>query len=454
MSHELLRLTTKLCNTPLMVSEPYLEKVMQIVQERNLGTTELAVSETIKPKQRSLNYIPDQKLGIVDIHGGITDIPYYGMCGEEGVSHQLIREEVKQLIDMGAKTIVFDQDSCGGSAHMAFESANYIRDLADENDVKLIGYISACSYSASYCYTAVMHEVISNPSAEAGSIGVRVQLRNMNGYMKKLGIEDIYVTAGDGKVPFDSEGKFTQEFLDDIQASVLEMYDQFTDHVAMWRGVDKKDVVALGARTFSSQKAQANGLVDKIMTLEEFKSYLEEITLGDEMDNPISNLFKTKTKDKEMSKLNMEELEASLSALQTEFTQFKLNSETVLAGKNEELANALAQLKAISDEKAALKTAGRKAELVAAVGTAQAETLSVSLANLSDADFQSTVNILKLSRSEAEEKFEEVGEEGQENLSDEEMDTASLDTVSKNRVAVDAATEKFLEQRYNNKGKK
>lgn len=437
-----------------MVSEAYLDKVMQVISERNSGIVGLAVSDTLDPIKRSLNYIADKKLGIIDIHGGITDIPYYGMCGEEGVSHQLIREEVKQLIDMGAKTIVLDQDSCGGSAHMCFESANYIRDLADESGVKLISYISACSYSASYAYTAVAHEVVSNPSAEAGSIGVRVQLRNMNGYMKKLGIEDIYVTAGDGKVPFDSEGKFTQEFLDDIQASVLEMYDQFTDHVAMWRGVDKKSVVALGAKTYSSQKAQANGLVDKIMTLEEFKSYLEEATLGEEMDNPISNLFKSKTKDKEMSNPALEELETSLKGLQAEFAQFKLSSETLLASKDQELTSALAQLKAISDEKAALKADNRKKALEASLGTVQAETLSASLATLSDADFEATVNILKLSRSEKEKDFEEEGSEGEENLSDEEVEAAALDTVTKNRLSVDAETEKLLAQRYNNKGKK
>lgn len=454
MSHELLRLTTKLCNTPHMVSESYLDKVMQIISERNSGVYGLAVSDTLAPAKRSLNYISEKKLGIVDIHGGITDVPYQAMCEEEGVSHQSLREEVQQLIEMGAKTIVFDQDSCGGTAHMCFESANYIRNLADENDVKLISYISACSYSASYAYTAVAHEVISNPSAEAGSIGVRVQLRNMNGYMKKLGIEDIYVTAGDGKVPFDSEGKFTQEFLDDIQASVLEMYDQFTDHVAMWRGIEKSKVTALGAKTFSSQKAQANGLVDKIMTLEEFKSYLEEATLGDEMDNPISHLFKTKTKDKEMSKQTLEELETSLKGLQAEFTQFKLSSETVLESKNQELASALAQLQTISDEKAALKAETRKKLLVDSIGTAQAETLSASLATLSDADFEATVNILKLSRSEKEKDFEEEGAEGEENLSDEEVEAAALDTATKNRQAVDAETEKYLAQRYNNKGKK
>ena len=176
-----------------------------------------------------------------------------------------------------------------------FESARYIRDLADDNDVKLISYVSK-SFSAGMVYSAVAHEIISNPSAEVGSIGVRVKLRNMNGALKNMGVEDVYITAGENKVPFDSDGNFTEEYKQEVKESVLELYDEFTDHVAMYRGMSKEDVIKLGANSFSSKKALTNGLVDKVMTLEDFKSYLEEITVGDKMASPVTNVLKSKTK--------------------------------------------------------------------------------------------------------------------------------------------------------------
>lgn len=442
MSHELLRLTTKICNTPLMVSETYLDKVMQILEERNASGIELAVADKLQPNKRYLQYFPETKMGIVDIHGGISDIPYYGMCGEEGVSHQSIREEVQQLIEAGAKTIVLDQDSNGGLAHMSFESANYIRELADANDVKLISYISGSSFSASYVYTAVAHEVIANPSAEAGSIGVRVQLRNTNGYMKRMGIEDTYVTAGEGKVPFDSEGKFTDEFLAEIKESVLEIYDQFTDHVAMWRGKDKKEITSLGAKTFNTKKSLANGLVDKVMTLEDFKSYLEEITLGEEMPNPVTNLFKSKSKDTEMSKEDM----ALLSTLQLEVEKFKLENaslSTKIPQLEADLADALAALAQVEKEKVEAKVAKRKSELAAVIGDAKAETESAKLADLSDEAFASVVDMLKGSKAVAEKSdlMTELGDEGQEVVEGEE------DLVS-------VAKAKLLEHRKNKFNKK
>ena len=427
MSHELLRLTTKLCNTPLMVDEAYLDKVMQILEDRNLMKSNLAVVDKIAPRKRQLQYFADTQVGVVDIHGGITDIPYQAMCEEEGVSHQSIREEVAQLIKAGAKTIVLDQDSGGGLAHMSFESANYIRDLADENDVKLISYISGSSFSASYVYTAVAHEVISNPSAEAGSIGVRVQLRNASGYMKNLGIEDVYITAGEGKVPFDSEGKFTDEFLAEVKDGVLEIYDQFTDHVAMWRGLDKGAVEALGAKTFSTKKALSNGLVDKVMTLEEFKSYLEKTTSGEEMSNPISKLLSQNKKDTEMSKEDM----ALLSTLQLQVEEFQLTNQSLVsktASLEAELNTALEALKEVAKEKAEAKTANRKATLAAIVGDAQAEAKAAKMADLSDEAFTGMVEMLQSMSTEADKSVlnTELGDEGQEVVTEASLSYAEL----------------------------
>jgi ClpP class serine protease len=445
MSHELLRLTTKLCNTPLMVDEAYLDKVMQILEDRNLMKSNLAVVDKIAPRKRQLQYFADNQVGVVDIHGGITDIPYQAMCEEEGVSHQSIREEVAQLIKAGAKTIVLDQDSGGGLAHMSFESANYIRNLADENDVKLISYISGSSFSASYVYTAVAHEVISNPSAEAGSIGVRVQLRNASGYMKNLGIEDVYITAGEGKVPFDSEGKFTDEFLAEVKDGVLEIYDQFTDHVAMWRGLDKGAVEALGAKTFSTKKALSNGLVDKVMTLEEFKSYLEKTTNGEKMSNPISKLLSQNKKDTEMSKEDM----ALLSTLQLQVEEFQLTNQSLVSKTTSleaELNTALEALKEVAKEKAEAKTANRQATLAAIVGDVQAKAKAAKMADLSDEAFAGMVEMLQSMSAEADKSVlnTELGDEGQEVVAD------PVDAVTAYREKTKAR----YEQKYNKKGAK
>lgn len=443
MSHELLRLTSKICNTPLLVTEAYLDKVIQLLESRNSGAELAVVADRLAPKQRSLQYIEDKQLGIVDIHGGITDIPYQAMCEEEGVSHQSFREEVEQLISAGAKTIVLDQDSNGGLAHMAFESANYIRELADDNDVKLISYISGSSFSASYIYSAVAHEVIASPSAEAGSIGVRVQLRNTNGYLRNLGIEDKYITAGEGKVPFNEDGSWDESFLADIKESVLEIYDQFTDHVTMWRGLDKQEIIKLGAKTFSTKKSLENGLIDKVMTLEQFKAYIDS---GEAM-NPITNLFKSK-KVTEMSdattSVELETLKTELNNLKTEFETAQAASATLLAKNTSleaDLAKALSALAAADEDKKNAKAIARKAKLSAVVGDIKASAMVESLANLSDEAFDATLSVLGVAIEAREEDFEERGDQGEE----QELEAPSR------QEAIASSMGKYLEDKYKNK---
>lgn len=384
---------------------------MQILTDRNKGGFELApVMDKLKPRERELKYFKDKKLGVIDIHGGITDVPYYGLCGEMGVSHQAIRDEVEQLISLGAETIVLDQNSNGGMAHMAFESSNYIRNLADENGVKIISYVSGKSFSASYVYTAIAHEVITNPSAEVGSIGVRATLLNNHGFMKNLGIEEIHITAGEGKVPKDKDGNFTEEFLADIYEGVLETYEQFTDHVAMWRGIEKEKVVALGAKTYSSKKSASNGLVDAVMTLDEFNDYLNDVVLsGDKMSNPITNLINKNKKGAEMSAEYLE-LEASLQQLKAEHEQLSLTKTQL----ETELSAALTQLKAVEQERKLEKQASRLAQLKAVVGDKQAAEQAETMASFSDEQFSSVLALLSASKSVVENSvlMTELGDEG------------------------------------------
>jgi ClpP class serine protease len=413
-------------NTPHLVGESYLDNVSNYLEQRNAGA-ELAITDLIKNRKREdVSYFADQKLGVIEFSGPITDIPHYALCEGESLSHQMVREEAKSLIEKGAKVIVMDMDTPGGMAHMAFESARYIRDLADDNDVKLISYVSSKSFSAGMVYSAVAHEVIVNPSAEVGSIGVKVKLRNTNGALKNMGIEDVYITAGENKVPFNSDGNFTEEFLKEVKDSVLELYEEFTDHVAMYRGLTKEQVVSLGANSFSADKGITNGLVDKKMTLEEFKSYLEEITLGEEMASPVTNMFKSKNKGKEMSKDTNVDLSVELAAgIEQAKVLWEEELKQVLAKKDEELASIKAALEAAQTAQKEAKALSRKTELKTLLGDEKGEAKFAQLEHADDATFSLVVETIKESRSAtkgADPMFSEMGDQGQEQLSDADLE--------------------------------
>lgn len=412
MSEESLKLDMKLCNIPLMVSMEALDGFVQEVSTYK----ELVVSELFSPPDRSPTYFEDTKLGIVEISGGIIDTYPYPWV----TTHQAIREEVAQLISEGAKTILLEQDSGGGMAHMTFESANYIRNLADDNGVKIISYVTGKSHSASYAYSAASHEIIASPSAEVGSIGVRIKLMNASKMYKNMGIEELYITAGEGKVPVDENGEFTQAFKDEMKASVVATYQDFKGHVGMWRGMEDSQIEALGAKTYSAKAALENGLIDKIMTLEELKSYLETETSNNKRKpimNVLTSLLKPSPRKETAMSDTQVDVQAQLASLKeemaTQMAAFQAASEAKLAIEQAEKAELKAALEAVQKEKQEAKAAQRLSELSALFGDTEAPALNASLSSLDDVAFAAVVKTFEAkSNKKDSEMTQEVGEEG------------------------------------------
>lgn len=444
MSEESLKLDMKLCNIPLMVSMEALDGFVQEVSTYK----ELVVSELFSPPDRSPTYFEDTRLGIVEISGGIIDTYPYPWV----TTHQAIREEVAQLISEGAKTILLEQDSGGGMAHMTFESANYIRNLADDNGVKIISYVTGKSHSASYAYSAAAHEIIASPSAEVGSIGVRIKLMNASKMYKNMGIEELYITAGEGKVPFDENGEFTQAFKDEMKASVVATYQDFKGHVGMWRGMEDSQIEALGAKTYSAKAALENGLIDKIMTLEELKSYLETETSNNKRKpimNVLTSLLKTTPRKETAMSDTQVDVQAQLASLKeemaTQMAAFQAASEAKLAIEQAEKAELKAALEAVQKEKQEAKAAQRLSELSALFGDTEAPALNASLSSLDDVAFAAVVKTFEAkSHKKDSEMTKEVGEEGKVVVT-EAAEYSS--TVQKNM-------QEFLTKQANKKGAK
>lgn len=444
MAHELLRLTQSLYNKPHLITGSYLNEIIPFLESRNTeGKIQLAVLDTLTPKSRGLNYNPDTKIGYVSMEGPLTYLQYYGLCGPSGPSYQTIRDEVDQMLEAGAQYIVLDQDSPGGEAYMAFETASHIRAKADEYGAKIIAYVDGMSASASYAFSAVADEVIMNPQAEVGSIGVVVKLRNVNEAMKKMGVEDTYVFAGDSKIPFDSEGKFSEGFLSDIQEKVNVLYEGFAEHVSGFRSMTKQAVVATQAKTFGPKKAIELGLADKQMSLDEFGDYLVSLTQsGAQM--PISNFLKMNKTEETLDMSQLTELQAQLESAQTqiaELTSVKEAHTTLLSAfieKETLLTEALASVATLQAEKEGMKLAGRKASLAAVMSADKVEAVSTSLSSLDDSAFETVLSGFAAQKQalEASDMFTEIGDQGTE---------AVVETTTASKAK--AATEDLIKQK-------
>lgn len=391
MSRTLFRLAEKITNTPHLVTGDYLDRVCEYIEKRNMGQVELVIDPVKRTYwEDELLYNEDTKVGIISIEGPLTYLHYKGICGESGPSYEMIKSQFDQMVKLGAKNIVMDQDSVGGEAYMSMETAAYMRKVADEQGINLISYVDGGSYSASYVFSAVAHEVISNPQAEVGSIGVVVRLRNNNKQKQAEGIEESYIFAGKGKVPFKEDGGFDEEFLEDLSYKVGLTYEEFVNHVASYRGISPEAIKDFGAKTFVAKDALERGLIDRVMTHEQFADYLA--TLVEEKDMAIS-LRENKMNLKELQEVNTT-LQASLEEAQIGFTELQQAHDLA----QEELASALAEvaaLKAALDEATTeaknLVEQKRKKALEEVTSEEEAAVLYASLSSLDDTAFDAVV---------------------------------------------------------------
>lgn len=427
MAHELIRLTEKLCSEPLLITPAGLEGVMSYLTTRNNSSDEdLQIMGGRERDTRDLHYVAETKTGVISVAGPLSYLEYQPMCAPEQASYQKIEKEFDALVEAGAKIIVFDYDTPGGQAYGVFETAQRIRRVADENNIKLLGYVDGSAYSAGYALLSAMHEKIGNPDCGVGSIGVLVHLQNVRKAKQAMGIEDVYVYAGKNKIPFESNGEFKEAFINKLSKGVYKTYDKFTTHVAVMTGIDKEDIIKTQADTYDADEGLELGLLDSVMTREEFFSHLADVAENREDDK--SMLFNKQTRkeddSKEMSTITQEQLSEvqaqldSVTAANEALTK-EISSAKELNGQlAENLAESQKQVKELqsfkeeAEKKAAeSKVAHRKAQLSAVLAEDKVDAMYSSTEALNDEAFATVLSSLG-SVQKAEEESDDFSEQG------------------------------------------
>ena len=427
MAHSLLRLKEKICNTPHLMHPASFEIVIQYLNERNSEDFKLdtAVEDNRESNSR-YSFNKDIGVAVLNIDGPLSYKPVTMMgfdCG--GASYQQIKEDFTYLVDSGAKTIAFSVSSGGGEAFQMMPTANYMRKLATENDVRVITYVDGLSASAAYGLSVIADELIMAPSSEVGSVGVLVRLMNDSKALEKEGYERTFISAGDDKIPFDADGSFRKEFLEDIQGKVDTLYEEFTGFVAEHRNLSVEAVKSTQARTFLPKEAIELGLADRVMTLEEFYTHLADTAQKQEGGMLKTKLFTQFNKTEETLEMTqLAELQEQLQGAQLSVSDLtsKFEAASLLLAEKETLLSAalqeVAQMKeAVASAEAAavaVKMDARKSKLAAVMSADKLEAVSASLSSLDDSAFETVLSGFAAQKQalEASDMFAEIGDQG------------------------------------------
>lgn len=462
MSHSLHRLRSKVFNTPQLMQVTKFDDVVDYLNRRCSGEASSGSDQDKEEQPSQISYNSDMQVAVMDIQGPLTYKPvtFMGMdCG--GANYQTLKEEFTSLVSQGVKTVAFMADSPGGEAFQLFPTAQYIRELATQNGVKLITYVDGLAASAMYGLAAISDEIVMAPGAEVGSIGVVVRLMNDSKALEKEGYQRTFVTAGKSKVPFNEDGEFREEFIQDIQDKVNVLYQEFTEHVATHRNMSVEAVRSTEAKTFLPSVAIELGLADSVMPIEAFYDYLATVAQSNKGSNMLkSSLFSTTKLHKEetLDMTQLADMQAQLEAVQAELTgaqaslvEFAKVKEQLatltasyeaqaaeLIGTKEQLEAAQEAVKQMQVEKEAQKMAARKEKLSAVMAADQVESVQASLASLSDEAFETVVAGFAKQKQvvEASDLMQELGGEGGEPEAVTKPKTSTTEDAIKQRLGL------------------
>src|SRR5262245_51538375 len=175
---------------------------------------------------------------------------------------------VKELNDFGEdstiRAIVVRIQSPGGVVGPTQEIYYAIRGVRDHGK-PVVASMGSVAASGGYYLAAAATKIVANPGTLTGSIGVIMQLAEIEGLLKKVGVHYEVIKSG----RFKDSGSFARPMTSEERAVLQEvlddMHDQFVTAIAEGRGLPKDRVKTLAdGRVYSGRMAKGLGLVDDL----------------------------------------------------------------------------------------------------------------------------------------------------------------------------------------------
>ena len=228
------------------------------------------------------------KILMLRVEGTISERasdPSFVVGGRESMVARL--REVLDLAreDEDIEAVLLRIDSPGGSVTASEIVYQEVLRFKRERDVPVFAQFMGTAASGGYYVAMSADEVVAHPTTVTGSIGVIFLNVEVSGLMKKIGITDQTITAGEHKDAGTPLRPMTPEEQAHFQAVIDDMQDRFVTVVDEGRpNLTREQVEKLAdGSIYSAEQARANGLVDRIAAIEDTIDAIEETTGNEEM---------------------------------------------------------------------------------------------------------------------------------------------------------------------------
>ncbi len=200
----------------------------------------------------------DDRIALITIEGVILD------------SDETIQEIKRYRNSSGIKAIILRINSPGGGVVPSQEIYEEVKKVREDGRKKVVVSMGTVAASGGYYIASASDRIVANAGTLTGSIGVIMELTNVEGLLKKIGVESLVIKSGKNKdigSPFrkmePAERKVLQSLMDDV-------HDQFIQAVSEGRGIPVEKVRDLAdGSIFTGRQARELGLVDEIGNLQD-----------------------------------------------------------------------------------------------------------------------------------------------------------------------------------------
>jgi len=194
-------------------------------------------------------------VAIVEVLGGIFD------------SKETVEQLQELKKDKGVKAIVLRVDSPGGSVGASQEIFAAVEEVKAKKPV--VVSMGAVAASGGYYISAGASKIVANPGTITGSIGVRMELMNLEEILQWARLKTVTLKSGRLKDIGSPTRAMTPEEREYLEGILSQMHQQFKKAIAEGRGLPLAEVEKIAdGRILTGEQALALKLVDELGTLD------------------------------------------------------------------------------------------------------------------------------------------------------------------------------------------
>jgi protease-4 len=178
-------------------------------------------------------------------------------------------EEIRNYVkDASIKAVVLRIDSPGGAVAPSQEIYEEVKKAAAKK--KIVVSMGSVAASGGYYIASPATKIVANPGTLTGSIGVIMEIPNLEGLMNKIGVKTEVIKSGSHKDIASIFRGIKKKDREILQGVLDNVHEQFITAVAEGRNMLREDVKKFAdGRVFTGEQALKIGLVDQLGNLED-----------------------------------------------------------------------------------------------------------------------------------------------------------------------------------------